>query len=221
MHTIILHFSQHDPSVHGEDGSRVGCGILEPIGDSFTHLTTTTTPHGDGSTTTGEASVVGNDMFLCYAGMAQGLEADILSFLDGGADCNVTNGCGTHMHSGNSCDSVETQGGHWYETAEDPWLIEGYLSTTTDGMAYFGRCLMVGAATSMAENQPFVIHDSMGGRVSCGILESFDAVPGAPTPSMEPPPTTDMPPTEESSSVNMLTASMQTLVLLIVATVFN
>jgi hypothetical protein len=171
--------------VHNEAGERAGCGILQPVVDSFTQLSAMTSPLGDDSMAEAEAFVAGDEMFLCYAGMARGLEANVMSFMsEGGMDCNVANGCGTHMHQGTSCENIDTQGGHWYETEEDPWLMESYLTTTADGMAYFGNCLMVGSATSMAEGRPFIVHDSMGNRVSCGILEARDAMGDAPSPSM-------------------------------------
>lgn len=177
-----------------------------------------TTPLGDDSMTEAEAYVVGDDMFFCYAGVARGLEANVMSFMGEGMDCNVANGCGTHMHMGDSCESIDTQGGHWYEIDEDPWMMQSYLSTSAEGMAYFGNCLMVGAATSTAENRPFIVHDSMGNRVSCGILESMDAVEEAPSSSMGMDPTMDMAPTMGSSSARLSTM-LQVLALLFVAVV--
>lgn len=172
--------------------------------------------------TEAEAYVVGDDMFMCYAGMARGLEADIMSFMSEGMDCDVENGCGVHVHMGDSCESIETQGGHMYETNEDPWKMESYLMTTSEGMAYFGNCLMVGSATSMVESRPFIVHDSMGNRVSCGILESMEAVAGEPSPSMGMmEPTTEMAPNAMgmgSSSARIYTV-LQSLALLFIAVV--
>lgn len=216
---MCFHF--RSKSVHNEAGERAGCGILEPVGDSFTQLSTMTSPLGDDSMVEAEAYVVGDDMFMCYAGMARGLEQNVMSFMSGGMDCNATNGCGTHVHMGDSCESVDTQGGHMYEMDEDPWVMESYLSTTSEGMAYFGNCLMVGSATSMVESRPFIVHDSMGNRVSCGILESMDAVGEAPSPSMGMmEPSTEMDPTMMgmgSSSAARIYSVSQTLALLFIA----
>jgi hypothetical protein len=50
-----------------------------------------------------------------------------------GSSCVAANGCGLHVHSGESCDTAPLQGGHFYDTetySVDPWHNVGYLSTT-------------------------------------------------------------------------------------------
>lgn len=73
-----------------------------------------------------------------YGGHLTGLE----SSLDA-STCNATNGCGLHIHVGMSCENVTTQGGHLYETSEDPWA-EARFSTTMEGEAVEGTWLEIG-----------------------------------------------------------------------------
>jgi len=168
-------------TVHAEDGSRVGCGLLQPIQEDdelFALLYATTTPLSDDSTVTGNVLTVASlssetDSILCYAGNGQGVEAGITSYLNNGTDCNVENGCGAHIHSGTSCNNSTTQGGHWYDSdtlEADPWATLGYLETTSDGTTMYGTCVNVGFPPAEAVDRPFIIHASDGSRVSCGML---------------------------------------------------
>lgn len=186
--------------VHAQDGSRVGCGLLEPIDDDndedmriFQALTSPISP--DDSSASAQVMVIANlpapegesddiNDRLCYYGFALDLEVDIVSnAIDGDSTyCTETNGCGTHIHSGTACTDTDTQGGHWYDeeeasdgtVMEDPWLLLGYTETTSTGSAWFGSCVHVGVDALEAEDLPFVVHNNAGGRVSCGILTTDD-----------------------------------------------
>ena len=101
--------------VHAEDGSRISCGIIEEASSSSsdmpTVLETETTPiPGATSPARSDNGVSGTVQVLtnvqssvpdgvCYQGYAVGLEPDVESFLlgTGSEQCNVTNGCGTHV----------------------------------------------------------------------------------------------------------------------------
>lgn len=73
-----------------------------------------------------------------YGGHVTGLE----SSLDA-STCDAMNGCGLHLHVGSSCENVTTQGGHLYETDEDPWL-EARHSTSAEGELLDGAWLEIG-----------------------------------------------------------------------------
>jgi hypothetical protein len=156
-------------SVHAEDGSRVGCGLLTKVDDKEL-LSTETEPLGD-SEVTGTVTVHELGSGVCFFGFSENLEPNLLSFLVDGTDCNASNGCGGHIHEGNSCDA-DLQEGHFYnqvDLAADPWKLAGYLSTDSDGMGYFTDCLETGE-TGFAD-RAFIVHNSAGSRVSCGLLE--------------------------------------------------
>lgn len=156
----------------------------------------------DGSGVTASVSAVArtaNIDTICVYGTITGLEPSLTSFLAGGSDCNVANGCGAHIHEGTDCTSTETQMGHYYAGDGDPWRTVGYLSTDENGAGEFVECVNTGTAARDYDGKAFVIHDSAGARVSCGIL-SVDIGPTEPptqvptmSPVQGPPPT---PPTQ-------------------------
>jgi hypothetical protein len=94
---------------------------------------------------------------------------------------NSDSSCGTHIHEGQSCANAESQGVHLYSGLEvDPWLTVGYLTTDSQGSATFVDCLETGVETF--DGRAFIIHNSAGGRVSCGLLEAHDHDEPAPAP---------------------------------------
>ena len=166
--------------LHANDGSRVACGIMEmDMEPTYQLLTASTTPLGD-SGVTSDITVM-TDVFsavadgVCFTGTAAGLEPELDSIwgLTGGMDCDFTNGCGLHIHSGTGCENTTTQGGHYYDSMTvgvDPWIAVGYEATSDMGTAEFIDCVLTGAADYM--DKPFVVHANDGSRVSCGILTS-------------------------------------------------
>jgi len=157
--------------VHAEDGSRVGCGILEMVA-AQDYLVADMTSLGDSSATGSVTAlpVAGTDM-ICYMGYGSGLEPNLSAFYSStaaGPNCTATNGCGTHVHAGTSCESSETQMGHYYTGDSDPWAIVGYESTSADGTATFMDCISTGE--TFYEMKPFIIHADNGSRVACGLL---------------------------------------------------
>jgi hypothetical protein len=118
-----------------------------------------------------------NPGIACYFGLARNLEPNLVSYLNTnqslmGKDCNVTNGCGVHIHNGTSCFNFTTQGGHIYNKAIfpiDPWLRTMYHATDQYGDAYFTGCVETGVPSFF--DHPFIIHSNSGSRVSCGLLK--------------------------------------------------
>lgn len=173
--------------VHANDGSRVSCGLIgeatvdyEPT--TFTAETIPIPGTEDSNTTmTGTVSVLTNFQDtvtdgVCYIGMAMGLEPDIESFLlgTGSEECDVTNGCGAHIHAGTGCENKEAQGGHYYDgddIAEDPWTLESYYKTDSSGSAALIGCAITGNGASDYDFRPFIIHRPDGSRLLCGLLE--------------------------------------------------
>ena len=178
--------------LHAEDGSRVSCGVIQgyQYPDQLVELETTleVIPSDDAAfigegLRGGEVTVLQNLAGLavadgvCYLGFAKGLEPDVVSFLvpDSGSDtCNVKNGCGAHIHSGTGCTDVESQGGHYYDSATlpvDPWQLESYYTTDTRGTAALIGCTITGTDATDYPTKPFIVHMTDGGRKLCGVLE--------------------------------------------------
>jgi len=96
---------------------------------------------------------------LCYFGYATGLMPAVSSFLVGGDDCDVANGCCTHIHAGFSC-AADEQMGHWYDSEmleSDPWQFLGYETTDMEGSALYGSCTETGFASADALNRAFIV----------------------------------------------------------------
>jgi hypothetical protein len=157
--------------VHNNAGARVACGIL-----SFVKQTSSAKLNGlnDIGVVGGVTLHTTQDMIM-GVGWATGLEYNLMGLENGGTDCTRKNGCGTHVHSGLSCDSTESQGGHLTtSTGADPWTTVGYSSTSPTGFAYFAFAVM-SDSTDVAD-KPFVLHNNDGDRVSCGLLRSTSLV---------------------------------------------
>merc|ERR1712136_223284 len=142
-----------------------------------------TTAEIDSSGVEGSAILLTGATTVIGAGMASGLTANA-------TDCSATNGCGAHVHSGTSCDSTSNQGGHYYNTDDDPWATIGYTSTDSEGDARF--VFSVENEGVDIDGRTFIIHWDDGSRASCGLigLASTSAPTMAPTmtPTMTPTP---------------------------------
>ena len=175
--------------VHAEDGSRVSCGLISKAPADFAPVTYTadTVPIPGTNLTnavTGTVAIMANVQEtvtdgVCYMGYATGLEPDVESFLlgTGTQTCNVTNGCGAHIHAGTGCENKDAQGGHYYdntEIAEDPWKLESYYSTDSSGDGALIGCVLTGNAATDYESRPFIVHKTDGSRLLCGLLEGED-----------------------------------------------
>ena len=178
--------------VHSNDGRRVSCGLIAaaPEGYAPTTLTADIAPipgaelHSEA--TTGTVSVLtdlvgGVPDGVCYVGYAEGLEPDVESYLlgTGSQNCNATNGCGAHIHSGTGCEDADAQGGHYHdetELSEDPWALESYYRTDGEGVAALYGCAITGRGASNYDMRPFIVHATDGGRLLCGLLRIDDGL---------------------------------------------
>merc|ERR1712137_858441 len=102
------------------------------------------------------------------AGIASGLQSSLLSEESGGENCTAKNGCGAHVHRGDSCANSTTQGGHYFEGIVDPWAPVRYTLTNAIGGASFA--FMIRSSATDIVGKPFILHNDAGGRISCGIL---------------------------------------------------
>jgi hypothetical protein len=76
-----------------------------------------------------------------YAGSAAGLQTNLLA-----TTCTAENGCGVHIHAGFSCETKESQGGHYYDNSTiptDPWVDQRY-SSNDQGEAAFNGIVDIG-----------------------------------------------------------------------------
>jgi len=158
---------------------------IRPVGapvDGLKILTETTlfVPQWDGS----PSDVV------CFVGSGSNFEPNIQSVYGGGGmECNASNGCGVHIHSGFGCEDSTAQGGHWYDSATldvDPWIQVGYKRTDDVGDGEFTACVQVGydvkSDPSLLEGRAFVVHNPDGSRASCGLMTAkVDPVTASPT----------------------------------------
>jgi hypothetical protein len=212
-------------TVHSENGTRIGCGIIEEVDDGDSMLSTVTNELAD-SNVAGQVSVLTlEDSIVCYFGLAISLEPDLVSLLNPdpflpGTDCNFTNGCGVHIHNGTSCANTTTQGGHFYGSdIVDPWKYTMYYTTDLYGDAYFNGCVATGISDPSSFNErPFIIHANNGSRVSCGLLQAPSSGSGGsglpPSPSMARPPSSS--PTSHATIISVGTPSALVTGLLVV-----
>jgi hypothetical protein len=128
----------------------------------------------------GDISIFLAEWGLIGMGSASGLEAN----LTGAArSCSGQNGCGIRVDSGFACTDSIAQSGHYYAAddnsaapdsdvadyyAPDPWSEIRYNSTDADGFASLAFSLNTSFGTM--EGKPFIVHNSAGAGVACGIL---------------------------------------------------
>mgnify|MGYP001217132228 CR=1 FL=1 len=95
--------------------------------------------------------------------------------------------CFTSFSSGYGCGNKTEQGGHYFDSStisEDPWKLESYYSTDSEGTGFFYGCAITGKGASEYEAKPFVVHNTGGGRMLCGVLEAPDEESSAATKSI-------------------------------------
>jgi predicted DNA-binding protein with PD1-like motif len=158
--------------VHDKTGARVACGVLKRNAD---HVHGTyggeLSAYGAGSKVSGHVAIAVVDDRLFLTGDAKDLEK---SLVDGAGGCDpsgTNNSCGVHIHSGTGCADSTAQGGHFFQSATDPWALVGYSTTSATGAASFHGILKGTVDTAKIGNKPFVVHNKGGGRVACGMIE--------------------------------------------------
>ena len=172
--------------VHANDGSRISCGLISKAPADFAPVTyeadTIPIPGTNLSNdVTGTVAVMANVQKtvtdgVCYMGYAMGLEPNVKSFMlgTGSQTCDVTNGCGAHIHSGTGCKNSDVQGGHYYDNTEiavDPWKLESYYTTDSSGEGALIGCVLTGDEATDYKQRPFVVHKTDGSRLLCGLLK--------------------------------------------------
>merc|ERR1711865_722725 len=94
---------------------------------------------------------------------------------------NVLNACGIHIHVGTSCAVAGSVGGHFWneENApdDDPWSPISYTTDTgSSGQADGNTAVMITEDRSAISGRAFVVHDSTGGRIGCGLIPAEELV---------------------------------------------
>ena len=84
---------------------------------------------------------------------------------------------GLHIHSGTSCDSEQTQGGHDYDSSKysDPWGQNTVYTTDNMGRGT-GSFIVFNTGRSLEQvlRKVVVLHDANGARKACGIISDSD-----------------------------------------------
>eukprot|EP00543_Licmophora_paradoxa_P007486 CAMPEP_0202449032 /NCGR_PEP_ID=MMETSP1360-20130828/7813_1 /ASSEMBLY_ACC=CAM_ASM_000848 /TAXON_ID=515479 /ORGANISM="Licmophora paradoxa, Strain CCMP2313" /LENGTH=308 /DNA_ID=CAMNT_0049066839 /DNA_START=312 /DNA_END=1238 /DNA_ORIENTATION=+ len=153
--------------IHGQDGTRIGCGILEPAPENTVgSLYSDIVPYPGAELTTlpiGEVEVeFFSDSTLLFRYNVEGLEANCMD-------------CGVHIHTGITCDDEDLVLGHYWdlsEKADDPWVVAEGASYNTDseGKASGHFFLFSGYGFEETVGRALVFHGQDGGRLGCGML---------------------------------------------------
>ena len=161
----------HAVVVHASDGSRIGCGILNTLGNTGRCpprrkiLETCISDYpGTTSGVSGKITVIidihDNDME--YRFKLKGLESSIIG--------------GTHIHTGTTCNDAALVGGHyWNGQNPDPWTnANGAIYTSNaQGKALGSFKLNNGLSYDENNNHAVVVHAANGSRVGCGVLSEI------------------------------------------------
>lgn len=152
--------------IHKNDGGRVACGVVTEQTSNVANAPLNAIKTSDKYA--GQVYTYMSGNMIYGAGYGSGLTANVAY----AKDCTATNGCGAHVHSGTACTDATSQGGHYYggSVTADPWTVTGYRSTDTSGVANFMFMLDVGV--SSVAGKPFVLHQTDGSRVACGVLRA-------------------------------------------------
>lgn len=88
----------------------------------------------------------------------------------------VENACGIHIHVGKTCEDAAEVGGHYYNGTmydSDPWQASVYKHGNHDivpGQRIEQMTVAIGEAD--IAGRVFVVHDSTGGRIGCGLISA-------------------------------------------------
>lgn len=108
---------------------------------------------------------------LMGVGIMQGLQASVTS-----AQCTAsTDNCATTVNSGTSCDTVANLGSDYYAGPTNPWGNAKYTTTDASGATQFGWTIQENSGGNPVSpiGRVFVVANTAGAPVACGILESI------------------------------------------------
>ena len=76
-----------------------------------------------------------------------------------------------HIHSGMTC--TADAGGHYYtgSVTTDPWTSIAYNTNTIDGTSTGTESVDTGGLSADVSGRTMIIHDWLGCRIACAILE--------------------------------------------------
>jgi len=170
----------HAVVVHGQDGTRIGCGVLSKSKEA--------------ADTCQEKSTLFQACITKYPGYEGDLdisgkvytryEHERLSLLYDlhGAEIGCDT-CGIHIHSGTTCEDAALVGGHYWDDhnglTADPWTTDNGSFYTTDSTGQGSGHFDLNAGYDAQENigHAVVIHDKTGARYGCGVLLTSTSPP--------------------------------------------
>ena len=157
--------------VHAHNGARIACAILSTGENGAFEATAfvkyyTYTGSLEVGGLVGPMSTSGDSQSFTYS--LTGVDGDC----SGGADPNTKNSCGIHIHKESTC--TDDAGGHYYNTATDPWATVNYTSTS-DGTTTGTTSALTELETGELNGKAFIVHNYAGGRIACAILGAVAA----------------------------------------------
>jgi len=86
------------------------------------------------------------------------------------------NGCGLHVHSGRSCHSNSSVGGHYFHGTQDPWSAYNGAYYPGNQHNFHSTQMIVQTGYSLQDNigHVIVIHARDGTRIGCGVLDRIN-----------------------------------------------
>ena len=149
--------------VHDATSARVMCGMLGAAPSTTRKYAAVLTDIG------ASGVVVGAGSILLYAvgPSTISLQVDLPSSLS----CQ-TNTCSAHVHAGTGCADSTAQGGHMLNVdgTTDAWTAKMTFVKTVGAVSTYYITFANGNTAVL--DKPFVVHNSDGVRVSCGVLRS-------------------------------------------------
>merc|ERR1719384_1981706 len=100
-----------------------------------------------------------------------------------GKNAKPPNACGIHIHSGTSCEAADQVGGHYFDSnliESDPWKTTVYVAEGDASNELKGTdAIVTGLSSNSILGHVMVVHDSTGGRIACGVIQSTPSVDAA------------------------------------------
>ena len=149
--------------VHDASSARVMCGMLGAAPSTTRKYAAVLTDIGASGVVVG----VGSISLYAVGPSTISLQVDLPSSLS----CQ-TNTCGAHVHAGTGCADSSAQGGHMLNVdgTTDAWTAKMTFVKTVGSVSTYYITFANGNTAVL--DKPFVVHNSDGVRVSCGVLRS-------------------------------------------------